>query len=407
MPESKTKKQLMGRVIPVSPGIQMFGPPPNPGFNTWAKMRANPVIALVRLAATFPIRRMELVVEATDDAPAGAEEFIEETITPHLRVLIKEALRALDYGFAPFELVYAQEKGSIVIKRIKALSPAQTIIKQDENGLFSGLKQGVVELTRDESLLYTYDREYDDLYGRPRHENIRVIWHHWNSLLGSYANYATKVSSIIPVLRFPGEETRIIDGQEVSTEEIAQEVLNNLASAKGVGIESSPIDRSVETMQEYGVNPESFAAWSLTFVEASSSHGQDLLNAIEHYEKLMVRGWLMPERSILEGHHGTKAEAATHTDLGIAASSEIQHDLLNLINNQVLNRMLNLNYGPDAVDTLKYSVISVSPRERDFMFQTAREIYRTLASKDGLAGIQDLVDLAALAEQTGLPVGEE
>ena len=94
--ESTRPQKLMGTVgISGSlAGLPGFGRPAAGTITTYRLMRANPTIAIARMAATAPARAAKWSFEADDDAPSGAKDLIEQALGPILRFGVSESLRS-------------------------------------------------------------------------------------------------------------------------------------------------------------------------------------------------------------------------------------------------------------------------------------------------------------------------
>src|SRR5208283_2739691 len=68
--------------------------------------------------------------------------------------------------------------------------------------------------------------------------------------------------------------------------------------------------------------------WQLSTIETTGAdHAPGMKLVLEYYDALIFRGWLRPERSGLESHHGTRADAQTHTDTAMLDSELIDRDI--------------------------------------------------------------------------------
>jgi hypothetical protein len=407
MPETTnevTKKQVVGSVRHPYP-TRGYSVPPSPGITTWRRMRGNPTIALTRVIATSPILLQGLSITVKDDAQGNAVKYVQDYIKPLASKFINDLLLSLDYGFSAFEKVFDIQDGYVVYKKLKYLDPAMTVLEQDDYGNFIGVKQGTITLSPDESILYTYGKEADNLYGNPRAENVRLAWSQWMDLVDLEGVYIKKVANIIPVVHFPSDESfENIDGDSITAYEAAESVVKDLANLKGVVIPQSPIGKQAQALLNAGIDPAQLKPWSLSFVEASGGHGTEIADAIRAKEVQMVRGWLMPERAILEGSHGTLAESESQTSTGLNATQIVMNDVLTVLNEQVVKPMLMLNFGPDAGNSVSFSTVSVKKETWELMENL---LLKTIESADRYNLLQNLIDVDALIDALGLTKKEE
>ena len=385
---------------------------PIPGFDaplagtyqTYRMMRRNPTIAIARMAATAPIKAADWSFEKQDDAPNGAMELIEAAIEPVLRLVVREMTRALDYGFQSFELVWELQDTFLVPHKIKPLIPDKTQIVIDKStGAFAGLKQGAVELEPAKSLLFTYDGEGSNFYGRSRMENCRDTWSNWRSTVNRIGRYVGKVSGVIPMVRYPIGSSQDADGAKQSNFDLATKVLQQLGQGHGV---AWPVELAgwAEDMVRQGVDPEKLYAWRITFLESKGQHGQSLMSVLKGFDVYLIRGWLVPERAVTEGQHGTKAEAEAHIDVAILGAEEVLQDIALTINWHLIDKILILNYGPEAAGTVKVTPAPLVDAKR----QLVRTIMEKVLTQPGTADLLlAMLNIDAMIEQSGLPKREE
>lgn len=117
----------------------------------------------------------------------------------------------------------------------------------------------------------------------------------------------------------------------------------------------------------------------------------------------MLRGWLVPERAVIEGQYGTKAEAATHGDVALRMAEDTLGEFVRQINAQLVADLVRWNYGEEWVGRLR---LATEP-----MVDDTREFYRSLMVKlldpTMLDVFAELTDLADVAARAGLPIPKE
>src|SRR5690606_23916218 len=85
-------------------------------------------------------------------------------------------------------------------------------------------------------------------------------------------------------------------------------------------------------------------AWRIELKEAASS--QSSFGDRQRYiDSLKARAIGLPERSVLEGQYGTRAEAEAHADFAISNIEMGHAKMIKLLNRQVVNPLLTLNFG--------------------------------------------------------------
>lgn len=396
---SATPEAIAGSVVGIASMLPGYASTAPGTYLTYRQMRGNPTIAIARAAATAPIRAAEISVEGPD-ATDEQVEFIESVIMPLWPRFVRDAMFALDYGWQPFERVYGSEDGYIVLKKLKPLAVDLSIVRVDEaTGAFAGVDNGNAKLDASKAFAWTYDQEYDGYYGRSRHENIRDVWWAWIELLRKEGQYVSKIAGVLPVITYPDGVGRDKNGRQVSNEDLATQVLSNLGRGSGVAMPNRLAEWAGDLMRG-GVDVTQLAAWQIKFLESQGQHGSDMVGQMQHKEALMLRGWLVPERSVIEGRFGTKAEASEHTAMSVSIAQHDLFDLLRCVNEYIVDPLLALNFGPQARGTVS---VTASPLIDDKALLARRVVEAVLTNPANLDMIATVVDLDTMIEQQGIP----
>lgn len=374
-------------------------------YTTYRRMRSNPTVALARMVATAPIRTSSWSIEASDRADNTMVEFIQDHINRLWPELIKNVLLALDYGFSPFEKVWELRDGRLSLRKLKPLLVDKTklLINKDDGG-FEGFQQDGIRVAPEKCFLFTNDGEAGDLYGRSRHENIREhAWTPWIETAAKQMKYITKVAGVIPMIEYPEGTSLDANGREMSNFDIAKLVLASLGKGDGVAMPNT-FAKYAGDLAKSGVDLSQLKAWSISFLETKGAHGQDLTNTLRHYESLIMRGWLVPERAATEGQFGTKADAGEHADIALTAADLLLDDILRSINQYLVNPLLIYNWGQDAADAVYLEKGGLSPELKSFYRAIVKEVLVNPANVDLFLG---MLDVDALLDNVELPKSAE
>ncbi len=342
--------------------------PPQPGtYATYRRMSSHPTLALAKAIVTGPIlastwsyelrrpngqrpRRAALdgpQSDPLDRALHDRAQFIQRQLDPLRTPFLVEALRALEFGWRPFEKVFALQSNRVTLQNLKPLLPDFTFIQVDPHGHFAGLVQMDVALPPDKSFIYTHDGEAGHLYGRSRHENARHAWHGWLQLDERTAQLANKVAAIIPMIHYPLGQSRDAAGALRDNGELADIILSGLGSGRGVKLPNL-FANTEDPRQSADLAGKS--AWVIGFLE--SVHAAPCLQGMtdrqRYYDVQMFRAWLRPERTGLESRYGSRADAHRHTDTAITDSELLHADVCTQLNRNVVDDLLTLNFGEDA-----------------------------------------------------------
>jgi len=372
-------------------------------YATYRQMRSNPTVALARAVAIAPLRTASWSVEAKRGSEDETiKEFIQEEMNKHWKSFLKDILFALDYGWAPFEKVWSlDQEGRLVYRKLKPLLVDRTVILTDRiTGVFTGFRNIAVDLSSDCCFLFTYDKEAGNLYGRSRHENIRAsAWTQWNTVMERYGKYITKVSGIIPMIRYPPGKSIDASGSEIDNFDIAKKVLANLGSGLGVTMPNE-LMRWAEDAVKSGVDIAKLEAWIISFLEAKGNHGRQFNETLRHLESLMMRGWLVPERAAIEGQFGTKAEAAVQGQVGTTIADLLYDEILEQINWYIVNPLLVYNYGREHENKFFLKRAGLNPELRELL---AKVMEKVLSEPDNIDLFMRWINVEAAIDSLSLP----
>jgi hypothetical protein len=391
-----------------------FTAPPPGTFDTYRRMSAHPTIALVRSIVTSPVCRNQWDWVARPDAPIQWLEFARDVIEPLRPALMRDGLRGLDFGFFAGEIVWEERRGRWIISRVKPLLPDITTILADKNGNVAGVENLSgdsapvrLETADGKAFLWSYDAEAGNPYGRSRHENVRErAWSPSLQVSDRPAQYLKKVAGLVIQLHYPEGTSRDESGAERSNDFIAQQILDAVSCGRSVRLPN--LFASVATD---GADPRAFetaaalagkSQWVRSAFEAAGSdHAHGLISALEYFDKLMFRGWLRPERVGLEAIHGSKAEAAVHTDTGELDSAMIDADFADAITQGLVNPLLVANFGEQA-----RNAVSIAPNPlTDISAERNLKVIQALLANSQTAGLlASRIDADALLSDLEIPL---
>jgi len=403
-PGEVTPAQTLSGGIPGSSaaGLAGFFPAVPGTYQTYRQISAHPTNALVRGIVAAPVAANSWRwKKCRSGVPDEWLDFAQQVIGPLRQSLVRDALRALEFGWAGFEKIWDVQAGRRVLCRLKPLLWDCTEILVDDHGNPAGLLnrppgQSPVVLTDEKYFLYTYDGEAANPYGRSRHENIRQAWSESEQIRQRLAQYMKKVSGIVVQLHYPEGTSRDAAGAERPNQWLGQQVLDAVSAGRSVmfpnGFASSSDLRMAYELA--GKSP-----WQLSTLEAGGTdHAPGMAVVLEYYDSLIFRGWLRPERTGLEARHGSKADAQTHTDTGTLDSELIDRDIADAVTRDVVDELLVLNFGQHA-----HGAVAVEPAPiEDDSIGVLRGVLTDLIARDANA-ISSKIDVSALLDQLSVP----
>lgn len=372
-------------------------------YENYRKMRTDPTIALARAVALGPIEQAEHTWEADDDVPDEVVDFVAAHMDRFWQPLVADMLRAVDYGWQSFELVWDLEEDAQIFTKIKALLPELTVIVIDPaTGELLGVRQSEeVNLGEGKYFLFTHDKEGSNYYGRSRLENLRrYVWSFWLNTMKQQNLYFGKAAAIIPLLRYAVGNTPDESGVLRPNNLIAVDILNRAASGNGVAIPMT-LQPWMESAIRAGANLKDMLSWDLDFFQGESGHGAEMMGFSEYLDKLKFRGYLIPERAASEAKaSGSRADSESHGEVGLLEAEKLLQQVVDCINAGPVDQFLEANYGPDARGAVRAVPQPLSDTSIAFMREIVKAVL--IAPNNADIVVSDL-DFDAMLEALGLP----
>ena len=398
--------EVTGPQVLSAPAYDGTLPVSKANYATYRKMRKDPTIAMTRWLAAAPILSSPWSYEARDDAPPDAKDWIANELEPYRLHILRTAIYGyIDYGWQSYEKVWELgNDGRIHLKKLKPLLHLLTdILVVEKTGAFIGLKNtnaqgdGVV-LKLDKSLLLSFDVEGTDWYGSAMMENALNPYNEWNATNTGAKRYDKKVAGSHWVVTYPLGRTPY-NGTLTDNYVIAQQLLTNLQSSGAIAVPR----QSREELEDLNGDDKE-AAWKIELISDSGTGQASFIERQRYLDALKVRAFGFPERAILEGEFGTKAEAEAHGALAIQ-NMDLRHQFVAQdINWHVINQLLRLNWGPQFENSVWISPAPIADEVRAFL----QELYKAIiSSPDGAMQELDNIDMEAMKDRLGVPVKED
>jgi len=392
---SPTTGERTGRQVVTSMGSLVGGVRRLPAsYDTYRKMRKHPTIALARALSIAPIVAAEWSVEADKDVPDGIVDFLQEQLVTIREPLMETALLGgIDFGHQGFEKVFAFVGGMIALRKLKPLLQDLTEILVTKTGTFDGLKQKTVTLPVESCLLIPFRVEGTDWYGTPLLENARETWGDWQDANKGAARYDRKVAGAHWVVRYPNGKSRDAVGSERDNSEIAEEILRTLEASGSIAL----VDEVQSFVDSMGAAK---SQWQIELLEDHGGRQPTFVDRLKYLDSLLARAILIPERSVLEGQYGTKAEAGEQIDLALTQADLMHRHITRLVNWHAVDQLLALNWG----DGMRGKARLVAAPIRDAKLQYVKEVYTAfLADPNGFLDESGQIDTDAIKDLLGIP----
>ncbi len=319
---------------------------------------------------------------------------------------------ALDFGWQPFEVVYVNNDGVRVNKFKPLLHDITNIRVKKSNGEFAGFyndnKYNLLEevtVPKDYALNINLVVEGTDYYGYSVFEALRPIIGNWGIVESSASQYDRKIAGATWVLEYPvgrtpynflhgGIDYNDEDGR-VDNEVIARDILNKLEATGAVALPSEVQDWLSDSVEKDYKNK-----WRISIQSASGPGQMGFIDRAKYLDALKMRVFGLPERSILEGTHGTKAESEVHTDIAIGTIDTKHRLFCDLLNQGPVQFLTRNNFGEKYI---RDAWIEPAPMI-DTYITTIKEIYRTIMQSPDLALREiDKMDTGQMRRELGIP----
>jgi len=370
-------------------------------YTVYREMRNVPTIALAREIAQAPIRSAKWSIASEEGVSDDVTAFVHEEINRIWDHLLHDVLYGLDYGWSPFELIWRlRPDGMIGVNKVKPLLVDYTKPMYSDNGVLQGVKNKDIKIGIDNTFLWTYDQEADNVFGRSRHENIReTAYTDWIDISLRRRKYAVKVAGVIPIVEYPPGKSKDASGSDTDNFEIAKLVTQQLGMGEGVAMPNMLSAAAADHMRQ-GVDITKVKQWQIQFLESKGKHGDEFTGMLRHLESCLMRGWLVPERTGIEGQYGTKAESGTHGKLAVTLSLSVLASIIDAVNKQIVEPLIEYNYGQEHIDDVKIAFAGIDPRTQELLEKIATAF---LTNQNNTDLFLKMVDLDQLFESTKIP----
>lgn len=377
---------------------------------TYRTMTRHPTIALARAFAASPIIASSWSIKANDDADDEWIEFVEEELMHRREQILQMIVFSLiDYGWFGAEKVfeYDESDGMVHLKSLKQLIvDATSILIEGRTGDWLGFRQAFVHLFAEQAFLVTREQEGQQYYGKSLLENIREPWLNWKEASAGAERYDAYVAGAHWRVFFPPDARDedgeyVVDSEGRTNSDVAQDILDALESSGSVAIPQS-IEQYMSALNtsQTAVDAQPFM-WRIEIQEDKGSRQPGFLERLEYLDKQLIRGLIVPERAALEASNaGSRADSITHSDSALLHSDIMHRCIVREINAQIIDHLLSINFGPDAVGSVRLEATPLADEKRRIFRAALDEI---LKSPKG----QDLVDSDALFDMAGLPKAEQ
>lgn len=318
-------------------------------FQTLDKMSKHHQIGFGTAFIQMPLETVDWWIDCEDD---DINSFLQQALGDVWRRLVKSAMKAVTFGCAPHEIVWAEQQAyrvwnedlkvdntmplAYVFDRIKAVDPQYTTLKLEADR-FAGFEQmGGGDVPKEKGFWFTHDEIFGNLYGRSRYIHSYDPWY-WSAIVVAFANrYLERSGSPTPKGTAPEGFTNV--GTEDNPDDknnldLIQEIAEAVREGAAVSLPSS-------TAEEAG--------WDLEYL-TDDNRGAAFVPMLEKYDSWMLRGLFIPERALTQDTEvGSNAMASTHADMFIMSEESLISDMADAVSDMIIPSLLLYNFGAKA-----------------------------------------------------------
>lgn len=368
-------------------------------------LKCDPTISLVRELVISPAVSTPWTIKEKENTPEGARDLIERVFLKHRIDLIQDSFfGCIDHGWAPFEVVWGldKEQNQIPIWFKKLLHEWTWILVYLDGGQFAGFINEPLNtghssiILESKTLNVNFEVEGTNWYGVSSLRKAKKIQVNWNDVNSAANGFDKRVSGAHWVIYYPVGTTKV-DGVSKDNGTIAKNILENL-KANG----STAVPDEVQEWMDDTLDKEMKGKWRIELLSASGNLNAQYTDRLKYLDNLKARALGLPERAVLEGKFGTKAEADTHAEAGIANIDRKHRLIVKQLNEGPVNNILRVNYGEDAVNSV---CIEVAPLV-DARFSLLRESFSRMLQDGGALEtlFNDVIDIRSMVEELDVPI---
>ena len=395
-------------------GVMEIGPGLPASYSYYRTMRKHPTIALARRLSIAPLLRASWSIEG-EDASEETLELAQAVVDDNRAAFMAHACASLyDYGFAAFEQYLEPDPADLeasmtgpcppvgfekrMTLRVKPLLADFVKARVDAAGAFAGVSVSSPGAYRptilplDQCIFLGLDAEAGQLFGVGYLENARSTYQSWQDVDDGAKRYDRKVAGTHLVLYYPPGSSIDAAGTETDNGVLAQQFLKMLESSGMVAVEAER--QNFLDMASAKLPP----AWHVEYLSDSSPRQGSFIERARYLDALLVRAFMLPERAILEGEFGTKAEAVAHQNLALQAMEATHEFLAEEFERQALSPYLALLVGAEQSKSLR---LSAGPINRE------ASLWKRSLLESIIAKRPEVVDLDALMDEMGLAKSKE
>ena len=142
------------------------------------------------------------------------------------------------------------------------------------------------------------------------------------------------------------------------------------------------------------------SSWEVELVESSAATSSSLETRFKYLDALLTRSFIQPERTMLEGKHGTKAESGEQQDIALTMVEHRHGVVRQQLNEGPVADLCEAYLGPEWREAVHVEAEPIGADEKQFLRDILKQV---LATPEGVMEMLDRIDFDQLREITGVP----
>lgn len=358
--------------------------------STYSKMKTDSQVGLGLAVIKLPLLSLARNVECEDNDVA---EFVDNSLDLIWNRMMKSMLTAVEYGFASHEKVWWRFPMDVystsstgrrkthfrglaeVYKKLKAHYPETVKIRVDKNtGDFLGIVQDVgggdppVSLDKSKCFFFALEDDFGNYYGGSRLKQAYKPWY-WKEVMYQFMlRYFERRGSPPTKVTFPPGINRDAAGDEVDNAEIALQIGQSL------------VENSVVTVPYEETKDGRDTMWKVEYLQ-DDRRGPMFIECINHLETQILRGLLVPERTVTQDiSTGSYSMAATHAEAFLLEQAGLVQSIEAAINEQVIPPLVQFNFKPKSWLPCRVHIEEVQHDRKRLLKEIYIELIRNLTT---------------------------
>lgn len=343
-------------------GFGLANPDPIP-LSTYCKMRHDAQLGAGLAIIKLPVLAAEWSLDGEDK---DVVDFTTSELNRCYRSLIRSMLLAVDYGFAPLELVWELGDDDFIhLAEIRDPEPGSVVILTDELGGYNGFRQNQTELSAEKTLLFTHSLEHGNFYGISRLRPAYTLWR-VRELIYTFCNrYYERKGNPATLVRYPPNYQLSPEGS------LSQDPMLSYALKAGEELLENAV-MAMPSSRDDGGN----LLWDVDYL-SDDARGAMFISYIEHLNTMLLRALFVPERTLTQqGDAGSYALAKAHLDVFLLSEDGLIADIEDHINLHLLPKLTAYNFGPQA-KTPRLHIARLSTESRELVAEVFMELVRS------------------------------